>query len=521
VVLCSLAVAVPCAAWFVAGARAAGQEAALLERAPLDAADVEAQRLAQQLTLRLESLRQSESYRPFHDYLNLGEGPGADCSYEIQVASPLAQGPADPLIWTHFQIDEVGQLSVPAFDPGKASSEARPGPEELAILEELECLSAHRLSALDQVDDPATDRLVQSSGGVITVGSFYWHTVTVSDRPALVALREVATSRAVLTQGFVVLADSLTGIFGHGPFPIRVEPGDPTQRGEAALALDATGPWKVSLETAAAQAATQTRARGVTRRFLWTFLGGSFAAVAAGILVVTLVWQTERLSRQRASFAASAAHELRTPLAGLQLYGEMLAEGTGDAAQRVSYARRVAGEAQRLGRVVSNVLGFSSLERGAAALRPRPDDLGSAVRASVSALKTGLESRGAEIDLQIPQEDTRAVFDRDALHQILQNLLDNAEKYSRAAPDRTIRVAVAEQETGPTVDVIDHGPGVEAALQRKLFRPFVRSTNPDAPAGLGIGLVLVRALANAQRARVGFANVPGGGARFSVTFPAA
>ena len=98
-------------------------------------------------------------------------------------------------------------------------------------------------------------------------------------------------------------------------------------------------------------------------RFHATFAVGALAALLAASAVILLVHRTERLARERAQFSAAAAHELRTPLAGLQLYGEMLAEGAGDPSRGREYARRVAEEAQRLGRVVGNMLGFSRLER--------------------------------------------------------------------------------------------------------------------------------------------------------------
>jgi signal transduction histidine kinase len=252
-------------------------------------------------------------------------------------------------------------------------------------------------------------------------------------------------------------------------------------------------------------------------RFLIMFVIGTFSAMIAGGLVVLLVHETERTARERARFAASAAHELRTPLASLQLYGEMLAEGSGDAARYVTYGRRVAQEADRLGRVVSNVLGYSKLQRDGLAVNPRPGDLEPAVRSSIDRLRPALESAGASIDVRVEQGVPRATFDPDALHQILQNLIDNAVKFCRDAEDRTIHVTVSAPDGQPTIEVRDHGRGVVPSVRRKLFRAFTHHPDPDAPAGLGIGLALVRALADAQGAEVTYGgDAPGGGAVFTV-----
>ncbi len=113
--LTAVCVVVPCTAWYLAGSRATRQQASRLEDSPRRQAQQEATRLAQQIALRLEAMRQSESRRPFLDYLSderfeqLLEG----CTYDAKLRSPLTEGPVDPLIWAHFQIDESGLVTLP------------------------------------------------------------------------------------------------------------------------------------------------------------------------------------------------------------------------------------------------------------------------------------------------------------------------------------------------------------------------------------------------------------------------
>jgi signal transduction histidine kinase len=271
----------------------------------------------------------------------------------------------------------------------------------------------------------------------------------------------------------------------------------------------------------------------VVGQFRKTFGLGAAAVILVGCFVVGLVWQSERLARQRSRFAASAAHELRTPLAGLRMYGEMLADGLGDPGKSKDYARRVADEAERLGRVVSNVLGFSRLERGALRVRPEPGDLGAAVRECVERQHPALEALGASVDLSVEDGIPPARFDRDAVAQILQNLLDNAEKYARGASDRSIRVTLRQiPDSGSRIPdaptgglkqvelaVEDRGPGISSEIGARLFQPFARGGGTDAPAGLGLGLAIARALARAQGGSLKHAPAEGGGARFVVTLP--
>jgi signal transduction histidine kinase len=267
--------------------------------------------------------------------------------------------------------------------------------------------------------------------------------------------------------------------------------------------------WTVAVDASEVAASAAADAGRVRSRFRKTFWAGSLAALLAGCAVIMLVWQTERMARERTRFAAAAAHELRTPLAGLQLYGEMLADEAGDPSRARQYARRVADEAERLGRVVTNVLRFSRLQRGGIEVALSEGDLGAAVTESVERIRPAVEANGARLELSIEKDLPPTTFDADALHQIMQNLLDNAEKYSREAKDRSIRVTAGMEGGLPTVSVVDRGSGVESLSRRPGAQP---------PSGLGIGLALVKEMAKAQGAKLFHEAVPGGGSRFGVRF---
>ena len=518
--LAGAAVTIPCVAWYFAGARAADQRGVRVEAAARQAATAEASRIAEQLTLRLESLRQTESRRPYSDYLSDGQLVTGDCAAEPQFASPLARGPADPLIWAHFQIDDVGQLSLPTLVDDRPAENGAADAREIqaAIFEELECASSHHLAALRRKPQAATERRVPAGGGVITVGAFEWHSASLQGQPAFVALREVATPTAALTQGFVVLAGSLERLQAAAPYPVRVLAGKPSGDAEARLALTGDA-WTVHVDASSAMEQAAVEAGTLRSRFRKTFVAGSIGAMLAGVAVVFLVWQTDRLALQRSRFAAAAAHELRTPLAGLQLYAEMLADGSGAPEQTANYPRRIALEAERLGRVVGNVLGFSRLERTGLGQRGSVGDLASAVRESLERIRPGLEANGATLDVAIDSDLAATHFDRDSVHQMLQNLLDNAERYSRQAADRRITVALNRREAGQLLSVVDRGPGVDPSVRRRLFRPFLRHPDPAAPEGLGIGLALVRAMARSQGAEVSHTQPDAGGSVFSILFP--
>ncbi len=346
----------------------------------------------------------------------------------------------------------------------------------------------------------------------ISLSSLEWRTLPFLTSRALVAVRQVSTPDGNFTQGFVVDRAALTRwLAGHaGDLVAELHP-DEHARGATELVPG----WELTVapNPSALAAASHDAARTATT-FLFRFVTIGAVAVLAALLVVWLVVRAERYARERSQFAAAAAHELRTPLAGLQLYGDMLADGLGDPTKVRDYAKRMSEEASRLGRVVSNVLGFSQLERGNLSIASKPGNLAVALKGLAETVEPALDRAGAVIDLDVPDELT-ATFDRDALARIIGNLLDNAEKYTRAADDRTIHLAAAR--VGPTVEITvrDHGAGV--ANPASLFKAFARGVAEDGPAGLGLGLALSRSLARAMGGELAYRAADDGGAVFVVT----
>lgn len=345
----------------------------------------------------------------------------------------------------------------------------------------------------------------------ILVSPLEWRTLALGAQPALVAVRQVDTPDGGLAQGFVLDRSALTSwLAGHaGDAVAELRTGDD---GSTEIAPG----WHLEVApNPHAVAAAAAVAADIARGFLGRFVGVGALALIMAVLVIVLVARAERLARERSQFAAAAAHELRTPLAGLQLYGDMLADGLGDPSKLRDYARRMSEEASRLGRVVSNVLGFSQLERGNLSVEPVAASLADALRALAERAEPALDRAGAVLALDVPPELT-ARFDRDALARIVGNLLDNAEKYSRASGDRTITLAARAAGERVEVSVSDHGPGLAPGVA--LFRPFTRGVTQDGPAGLGLGLALSRSLARAMGGELSVRSA-GGGATFVLALP--
>jgi signal transduction histidine kinase len=521
--------------WFISGWSDVRARQAETRAAPVRAAEDKANELARELRSQLDALLAHETSRPYFHYQNLFHDPRASQGKSV-APSPLAAGPDEPLVLGYFQIDAQGKATTPTVNDDVPSlSEPTHLAEHQAFRDDVARELAGPLapgrtqiaSSWTVQVDPSTytqnfvpnQVYVQAPitlaqrAATITVSALEWRTLAFAGAPALVAVREVLTPDGALSQGFVVDGKAVTAwLASHaGDLVATLKAGD----GAHAIAPG----WQVSVAPSPrAVSAAAASAHAIARGFVLRFAGvGVLGALLAAMLVV-LVARAEKLARERSEFAAAAAHELRTPLAGLQLYGDMLADGLGDPDKARDYAKRMAEEAARLGRVVSNVLGFSQLERGNLSVDAQVGSLGDALRDLADRAQPALDRAGAALDLDASPE-LRARFDRDALARIVGNLLDNAEKYGRAAADRTITLAA--RDAGDTVEIVvsDHGPGVRDLAD--LFRPFSRGVTADGPAGLGLGLALSRSLARAMGGELRYREAAGGGAAFVLQLPRA
>ena len=166
---------------------------------------------------------------------------------------------------------------------------------------------------------------------------------------------------------------------------------------------------------------------------------------------------------------------------------------------------------------MSDLLGYSTLERGRLAVYLKKGDLSSVVRQCVELYGPLLKSLEADVALFIQNDLPHVAFDADAVSHIVQNLLDNAEKYSRDAQNRTIEVSLMLRGAYIHLSVRDHGRGLHEKMEH-LVKPFSRGRG-DIPSGLGLGLTLIHALAKAHHGKVIGANAKDGGAIITVTFP--
>jgi signal transduction histidine kinase len=223
------------------------------------------------------------------------------------------------------------------------------------------------------------------------------------------------------------------------------------------------------------------------------------------------------LARLRSDFTSSVSHELRTPLAQILLFGETLSLGRARSdEERRQAAGTIVQEARRLMHMVENVLHLSRLERGVPPVSPAPVVLAPELTRIAEDFRRLPAAAGMELRTRLEPE-VEANVDTGALRQIVLNLLENAGKY---APGSPVTLGLERSGNEARVWVEDQGAGLADDDLERIWLPFTRgAAGPHASSGgSGIGLAVVRALAEAQGGTAMAANHEGG-CRFTVTLP--
>jgi two-component system phosphate regulon sensor histidine kinase PhoR len=230
--------------------------------------------------------------------------------------------------------------------------------------------------------------------------------------------------------------------------------------------------------------------------------------------------QEERLNGLKSEFIATVSHELKTPLALIRMFGEMLAsDRVPSEEKRRHYLDIIVRESERLTALIENVLDFARLEGGKASYEFVDADLASVVRRALDAYRVRLVSERPALRVEVAASITATPVDERAMHLLLFNLLDNAFKY--AADGDEVIVRLAEADGRVTLEVEDRGPGIDPEDARRIFERFFRgrSAQHTKARGTGIGLSLVKHIARAHGGDVSVRAARPRGSVFSVTLP--
>src|SRR5436190_5574347 len=231
-----------------------------------------------------------------------------------------------------------------------------------------------------------------------------------------------------------------------------------------------------------------------------------------------------RIEQMRADFVANASHELRTPLAALSGFIDTLrGSAQNDAAARERFLGIMQGQADRMARLIDDLLSLSRIELREHIIPDAPVEVLPIIRQIIDSLQPRAQERGVEMSVAGPAEPLIIRGDRDELIRLFENLVENAIKYGASGKRVELKLEAAPGVNGAEarISVRDYGPGIAAEHLPRLTERFYRVDvgQSRAEGGTGLGLALVKHILNRHEGRLNVESAPGVGSTFTVTMP--
>ncbi len=269
-------------------------------------------------------------------------------------------------------------------------------------------------------------------------------------------------------------------------------------------------------------------------------------AIQGTVLVFRDITQLKRLEEARMEFVVNVSHELRTPITAIRGYAEtLLDDGLKNQDEARKFLEIIHRNAERLGRLLNDLLDLSNIELDRTPLSIRPLGVAEAVRQAVAMLAPQAERKAVRLATEFPDALPPVLADRDRLLQILVNLIDNAVKYTPEGGSVAVTARQVKGSTGHTVDsargvdelatrpidpgdlveiaVEDTGIGIPAKDLPRITERFYRVDKARSRdlGGTGLGLAIVKHLVQAHHGSLAIESEPGKGTRVRVTLPSA
>ncbi|MBQ3714050.1 MAG: HAMP domain-containing histidine kinase [Fibrobacter sp.] len=255
------------------------------------------------------------------------------------------------------------------------------------------------------------------------------------------------------------------------------------------------------------------------------FLGIAMLVVLGGglICIYKLTQSQLALASKRQDFVSAVSHELKTPLTAIRMYAELLQNSwVANEEKRQKYYNQIASETERLTRLIQNVLNLSKLDGNRWNVQLRRDRPKGVLDDFVATYSKNVEKQGFELTVSSDTDvkDITLMMDRDAIMQILMNLVDNSLKFSKNADYKMINIELRLKDTDLYLAVRDYGPGIPQAEMTKVFQEFYRVENEMTrqTSGTGIGLSMVKKLCTLTNMKIELENA-NPGLRTKIHFP--
>ena len=231
----------------------------------------------------------------------------------------------------------------------------------------------------------------------------------------------------------------------------------------------------------------------------------------------------KELDRLKDDFVATVTHELRTPLTSIRAFSQILCDNPGlEPSQRAHFLAIITKEAERLTRLINQVLDLAKIEAGNAGWRVSTADLRDVLADAVAGVSSVFEERSIRVDVRPRAAPAWVRADVDRVIQVVVNLLSNAAKFCEPGRGR-VELSLAEEGGALRVDIRDNGPGIAPRDQEVIFDKFrqARDGVSGQPQGSGLGLYICRRIVEHLGGRIWVSSRRGEGSCFSFTLPQA
>ncbi len=310
-----------------------------------------------------------------------------------------------------------------------------------------------------------------------------------------------------------------------GTFTFELQPKMPgapanvkTRTSVIATAGEGADPWTLSVQHSAGSIEKFTS--GEFRKSFLIGLGVYLLLVGAIIAIVLSALRSKRFAQRQIDFVSSVSHEFRTPLAVIYSASENLADGvTKDVVQVSRYGNLIKGEGRKLSAMVEQILQFAGARSGKKKYSFSPVSVAAIVDAAIAECRPMLDEKGFEIKSSVDENLPLIKADADALSTALQNLISNSVKYSNGSRSLCITASNGNRRIKLTVE--DKGLGIAPDDLKHIFEPFYRAKDVvDAQInGNGLGLALVKDIAEAHGGTVRAKSEVGKGSEFTIELP--
>ena len=260
----------------------------------------------------------------------------------------------------------------------------------------------------------------------------------------------------------------------------------------------------------------------ITTRCLSTAGDSSDAAPPGAVAIFRDISSLKTSQKKNAEFVSAVSHEMKTPLAGIKAYVELLADGDAeDEATREEFLEVINGQANRLQRLIDNLLNLARIEAGVVSVSKDARSLNELLEETLGVVRPSAEAKNIELSSDLSGMYLGVVADRDMLMQAAINLLSNAIKYTPHGGKVTLRSRLVDDQV--QFEVVDTGVGLNDVDQQRVFEKFYRvKKDSDMAPGTGLGLPLAKHIVeDVHGGQLTVRSKVGSGSTFTISMPSA